>query len=46
MIKTGGAFRVHPDHAGTPGDNFITRAIVDSEPLIEKIINEEFQRLF
>ena len=46
MIKTGGAFRVHPDHAGTPGDNFITRAIIANGPNIRKIIQEEFRRLF
>ena len=46
MIKTGGAFRVHPDHAGTPGDNFITRAIIANEENIKRIIQEEFRRLF
>jgi len=46
MLPTGGAFRVHPDHAGTPGDNFITRAIIANGPNIRKIIQEEFRRLF
>ena len=46
MIRTGGAFRVHPDHAGTAGDNFITKAIIANGPNIRKIIQEEFRRLF
>ena len=46
MIKTGGAFRVHPDHAGTLGDNFITKEIIANESNVKRIIQEEFQRLF
>jgi len=46
MIEAAGAFRVHPRFAGTPGDNFITRAIIANGPNIRKIIQEEFRRLF
>ena len=46
MIETGGSFRVDPEFAGTPGDNFITRAIVANGPNIRRIIQEEFRRLF
>jgi outer membrane receptor protein involved in Fe transport len=46
MLPTGGVFRVDPEFAGTPGDNFITRAIIANGPNIRKIIQEEFKRLF
>jgi hypothetical protein len=46
MIKTGGDFRVDPEHAGTAGDNFITRAISSIGPEIGKIIKEEIKRGF
>ena len=37
MVK-GGGWRVPPEHAGTDGNNFITRAIDESLPEIEKKI--------
>ena len=46
MLPTGGVFRVDPEFAGTPGDNFITRAIIANGPNIRRIIQEEFRRLF
>ena len=46
MLKTGNDFRVDPEHAGTAGDNFITRVIRDSGPEISAIINEEMKRAF
>ena len=46
MLPTGGVFRVDPEFAGTPGDNFITRAIIANDPNIRRIIQEEFRRLF
>jgi len=46
MVPTGGVFRVDPEFAGTPGDNFITRAIIANGPNIRRIIQEEFKRLF
>jgi len=45
MIKTGGAFRVAPEFAGTPGDNFITRAIIANQNNISNIIRTEFGKL-
>ena len=46
MLPTGGVFRVDPEFAGTPGDNFITKAIIANGPNIRRIIQEEFRRLF
>ena len=46
MLPTGGVFRVDPEFAGTPGVNFITRAIIANGPNIRRIIQEEFRRLF
>lgn len=46
MLPTNGVFRVDPEFAGTPGDNFITRAIIANGPNIRRIIQEEFRRLF
>ena len=46
MLPTGGVFRVGPEFAGTPGDNFITRAIIANDRNIRGIIQEEFRRLF
>ena len=46
MIKTGGDFRVDPEHAGVAGDNFITRAISRTAPGIKTIIKEEIKRGF
>ena len=45
MIKTGGTFRVAPEFAGTPGDNFITRAIIANQNNISNIIRTEFGKL-
>ena len=46
MVKTGGDFRVDPKHAGTAGDNFITRAISSIGPEIGRIIKEEMKGAF
>ena len=46
MLPTNGVFRVDPEFAGTPGDNFITKAIIANGPNIRRIIQEEFRRLF
>lgn len=45
MLPTGGAFRVAPEFAGTPGDNFITRAIIANQNNISNIIRTEFGKL-
>ena len=45
MLKMGGAFRVAPEFAGTPGDNFITRAIIANQNNISNIIRTEFGKL-
>ena len=46
MMKTGGSFRVEPEHAGTINDNFITRAIGRIQNDIQQIVVSEIQRAF
>ena len=46
MMKTGGSFRVEPEHAGTLDDNFITRAIGRINEDIQQIVVSELQRAF
>jgi hypothetical protein len=46
MLPLGGGFRVDPQHAGTIGDNFVTRAIKAVEDDIQQIVTSEIQRAF
>ena len=46
MMKTGGSFRVEPEHAGTINVNFITRAIGRIQNDIQQIVVSEIQRAF
>ncbi len=44
MVKTGGRWRVPPEFAGTPQNNFVTRAIESIENNINDIIQEEVEK--
>lgn len=44
IMKSGGIFRVEPQHAGTEDDNFITRAIYPKAEAILQIVFDEITR--
>lgn len=44
MVKTGGSFRVDPEHAGTISDNFITRALDAIKPDLITIMKNEIRK--
>ena len=47
MIKSGGAgWGVPPEYAGTPDNNYATRAVVTAMPEIERLIEAETKRRF
>jgi hypothetical protein len=43
LMKPGGQYSIPSQYAGTPDNNFITRALYNSEDRIAKIIQEKFE---